>query len=67
MESIISSVFLVLEEIQRMRLLCLLAVVVVVQQISFLPIRKILATVAGGERQHQGEPLVWYLVELSRV
>lgn len=72
MESIISSVFLVLEEIlsmeiKRMRLLCILAVAVVVQQIHVLPIRRILSIVARGERQHQGELLVWYQVELSRV
>lgn len=49
MESIISSVFVVLEEIlsmeiKRMRLLCILAVVVVVEQIHVLPIKRILAT-----------------------
>lgn len=67
MESIISSVFLVLEEIQRTRLLCILAVVVIAQQIHVLPIGRILATVARGKRQHQGEPLVWYQVEFSSI
>lgn len=49
MESIISSVFVVLEEIlgmeiKTMRLLCILAVVVVVEHIHVLPITRILAT-----------------------
>lgn len=49
MESVISSVFVVLEEIlsmvvKRTKLLCILAVVVVVEQIHVLPIKIILAT-----------------------